>query len=149
MDYKTLYEQSQKENEELTNQLQKLGDEIIKADGCKGAYSHPLDLIESWVYEKIDEIEELKKENQQLKNVKACFQCLVHWLDPRCKADSPDKEHIDEFCKEAEYDDNVKKMLYDDFNIDDELFEDVKESEEPDCEPEVPEECFDYGDDGK
>ena len=54
-----------------------------------------------------------------------------------------------EFCKEAEYDDNVKKMLYDDFNIDDELFEDVKESEEPDCEPEVPEECFDYGDDGK
>jgi len=50
--------EKEQENEELTNKLQKLGDEIIKADGCKGAYSHPLDLIESWVYEKIDEIED-------------------------------------------------------------------------------------------
>jgi hypothetical protein len=69
MDYKTLYEQSQKENEELTNQLQKLGDEIIKADGCKGAYSHPLDLIESWVYEKIDEIEDEDEDDELFEEV--------------------------------------------------------------------------------
>ena len=52
--------------DQLTNQLQKLGDEIIKADGCKGAYSHPLDLIESWVSEKIDEIDEIEELKQEL-----------------------------------------------------------------------------------
>ncbi len=73
---------------------------------------------------KLDENEELKKENEKLKNQVACFQCLVHWLDPRCNGDSPDKEHIDEFCEEAEYDDDVKKMLYNDFNIDEDEDED-------------------------
>jgi len=61
--------EKEQENEELKNKLQKLGDEIIKADGCKGAYSHPLDLIESWVYEKIDEIEDEDEDDELFEEV--------------------------------------------------------------------------------
>ena len=78
----------------------------------------------------VDENNELKKENEELKIVESALQtsqCLVQWLDPRCNAESPDKEHIDQFCKEAGYDNEIKQTLYEDFHIDE---DDEDEDEE-------------------
>lgn len=57
-----------KDNAETDKQLNEIADEIVKADGCAGAYSHPLDLISSWVETKIDGFneEDYKKMVKQL-----------------------------------------------------------------------------------
>ena len=64
------------------------------------------------------EIEELKKDNEEFKSTVLYYNCLVRFYDPKCNGDSPDKEHIDEYCEELGYDDQIKERLYKDFYID-------------------------------
>ena len=52
--------------EELDNCFQELCDDIIKSGATWGACSHPSDLVASWVYETIDEIDDLKEDKEIL-----------------------------------------------------------------------------------
>jgi hypothetical protein len=145
MDYKTLYEQSQKENEQLklwksiarqkTEALQHCfpsynpafqacddKEEIIKMiealkkKGREYKQKYEETLETDMKYE--EQIEELKKENEQLKNMERYSNCLCRFFDPSDNGDIPDKEHIDSFCDEFGYDDKIKKQLYQDFWVD-------------------------------
>ena len=98
------------ENQKLKDEIEELKKELKKARVLHLPYAE-------WREKVLKKKDELEKENKELDNCFRYHQCLIHFLDPNGNADTPEKEDIDSFCEEFQYNKDMKQTLYDDFNI--------------------------------
>lgn len=76
------------------------------------------------VKKQVDELENLKKDNEKLKIDHSMntqyWRCYLSYTDPRCDM-YPEKEHIDDWCKNGDVvDEKLKEYLYHSFCIEEE-----------------------------
>ena len=115
-----------KENKELKEEIEQLKEENDDLMVCDWGLDD--EEVENWIKDsgKVlvdeDEYEKLKEENEKLKIDDSMntqyWRCYLSYADPKGYA-TPEKEHIDNWCKNGDtVDEKLKEYLYDGFCID-------------------------------